>query len=94
MRPIVVATFTTLCVLGAACAAGESTFRPLTFNGGDTESRTGMWLCADLGKAEDALPLKTRLYATKESVTGGVALKCVFEPGSKATLNWEMLWSL
>jgi len=76
--------------LTSLCAAEESTFAPLTFNVGNTENRTGMWMCADLGKAEDILPLKTRLWATKESVTGGVALKCLFEPGSKASLNWEL----
>lgn len=76
--------------LGAGlCAAAESQFTPLGFNQGHTENRTGVWLCADLGTAEDILPLKTRLWATKESVTGGVALKCVFEPGSQGALNWE-----
>ena len=86
---LITMTLATLCLLAAICSAGESKFQPLAFPGGDTESRTGMWLCADLGKAEDILPLKTRLYATAESVTGGVALKCVFEPGSTASLNWE-----
>jgi hypothetical protein len=48
-----------------------------------------MWLCADLGTAADLLPLKTKLWATKESVTGGVALKYQFAPGSTGSLNWE-----
>jgi len=81
-------------VLFGLAGAGEPAFAPLAFNQGTTESRTGMWLCADLGKAQDILPLKTRLWATKESVTGGVALKCLFEPGSKASLNWENLYKL
>ena len=65
--------------------------RPASVPQGDTENRTGMWLAADLGdKPVDILPLKTRLWATQESVTGGVALKCFFEPGSKAAVNFEM----
>jgi len=72
------------------CAADESVFVPLAFPQGDSENRTGMWLCADLGTAGDILPLKTRMWATKESVTGGVALKCVFERGSRGSLNFEM----
>jgi hypothetical protein len=81
-----------LTILGPAvclCSAADAKFIPLSFNQGTTEDRTGMWLCADLGTAADVLPLKTRLWATKESVTGGVALKCQFEPGSTASLNWE-----
>ena len=71
------------------CAAGESRFIPLAFPQGNTENRTGTWLCADLGTAAEVLPLKTRIWATRESVTGGVALKCVFEPLSKGSLNFE-----
>lgn len=33
--------------------------------------------------------LKTRVWATKESVTGGVAMKCVFEKGSRGVLAYE-----
>ncbi len=88
MKRIGVATAVAGALLGLA-GAGESAFAPLAFNQGNTETHTGMWLCADLGKAQDILPLKTRLWATRESVTGGVALKCLFEPGSKASLNWE-----
>ena len=58
-------------------------------NQGDSESRTGMWFCTDLGKAQDILPLKTRVWATKESVTGGVAMKCVFEKGSRGIVAYE-----
>jgi lysophospholipase L1-like esterase len=74
---------------GRLWAADESAFVPLAFPQGDTENRTGMWLCADLGGAANILPLKTRMWATKESVTGGVALKCVFERGSRGSLNFE-----
>lgn len=72
-----------------AIAADEITFTPLAMNQGNTENRTGMWFCPDLGKATDILPLKTRVWATKESVTGGVAMKCVFDKGSKGVLAYE-----
>lgn len=67
----------------------EIIFTPLSMPQGDTENRTGMWFCPDLGKASDILPLKTRVWATKESVTGGVAMKCLFEKGSKGIVAYE-----
>jgi hypothetical protein len=47
-----------------------------------------MWFCPDLGKASDILPLKTRVWATRELVTGGVAMKCLFEKGSRGILAY------
>lgn len=81
----------TLFMLDAlpCAAADEVTFTPLAMNQGNTENRTGMWFCPDLGKVTDILPLKTRVWATKESVTGGVAMKCVFAKGSKGVLAYE-----
>src|SRR5947209_19810540 len=78
----------TLLALGFAPAA-EVTFTPLAMPQGDTESRTGMWFCPDVGQAADILPLKTRVWATRESVTGGVALKCAFATGSRGILAYE-----
>src|ERR1700741_2050779 len=80
-----------LLALVVACPArgAEITFAPLEMNQGNTENRTGMWFCPDLGKAADILPLKTRVWATKESVTGGVAMKCVFDKGSKGIVAYE-----
>lgn len=77
-----------LLAFGVA-SAGEVTFTPLSMPQGDTENRTGMWFCPDLGKAADVLPLKTRVWATRESVTGGVAMKCLFEKGSRGVLAYE-----
>jgi lysophospholipase L1-like esterase len=77
-----------LFACGSASTA-EITFTPLAMPQGDTESRTGMWFCPDLGKVSDMLPLKTRVWATKESVTGGAAMKCVFEKGSKGKVAYE-----
>ena len=75
--------------LARPARAAEQNFVPLSMNQGDAESRTGMWFCPDLGKAQDILPLKTRVWATKESVTGGVAMKVVFEKGSRGIIAHE-----
>lgn len=82
------ALIVTAAGLGLASAA-EITFKPLDMPQGNTENRTGMWFCPDLGNATGILPLKTRVWATKESVTGGVAMKCVFEKGSRGILAYE-----
>ena len=78
-----------LTALLAPALAVDITFTPLTMPQGDTENRTGMWFCPDLGKSSEILPLKTRVWATKESVTGGVAMKCVFAKGSRGILAYE-----
>jgi lysophospholipase L1-like esterase len=75
--------------VGGAVSAADVTFTPLAMSQGDTESRTGMWFCPDLGKSSDILPLKTRVWATRESVTGGAAMKCVFEKGSRGKVAYE-----
>src|SRR3974390_1053387 len=80
--------FTALATTSSGAGA-ETTFTPLSMNQGNTENRTGMWFCPDLGKAADILPLKTRVWATRESVTGGVAMKCVFDKGSTGILAYE-----
>ncbi len=85
----VLASLLTALVACSPAAAGGVTFTPLAMPQGDTESRTGMWFCPDLGRAPDILPLKTRVWATRTSVTGGVALKCVFEKGSRGVIAYE-----
>jgi len=79
-----------LFVAGAAEAA-EVTFTPLSGPSGEfnSEANTGEWFRPDLGKAADIIPLKTRVYATKESVTDGVAMKWVFEKGSRGLFSFE-----
>src|ERR1700722_12355946 len=67
----------------------EITFTPLSMPQGKPETRPGIWFFPDLGKASDILPLKTRVWATKESVTGGVAMKCVFDKGSRGKVAYE-----
>lgn len=77
------------CLLCAAVATSAQNFKPLDMPQGNTENRTGMWFCPDLGKPADVVPLKTRVWATKDSVTGGVAMKCVFDKGSRGVLSYE-----
>ena len=51
-------------------AAQDVSFTPIAMDTQNSETHTGLWLRPDLGKAEDILPLKTRTFATRESVTG------------------------
>ena len=78
-----------MTLLLLAALAAQSTFLPLDRGEDTMEKKTGLWFRPDLGKVEDVLPLKTRLWATKESVTGGVALQCVFEKGARGKLTFE-----
>lgn len=78
-----------VCQIALLSPIAMGQFIPLEMNQGNTENRTGMWFCPDLGKASEVLPLKTRVWATADSVTGGVAMKAVFEPGSKGILAYE-----
>jgi hypothetical protein len=73
--------FLLMAMFGAA-----STFTPMSTNGDDGETLTGLWFRPDLGTSADFVPLKTRLWVTRESVTGGVALKAWFGMGSTGRL--------
>ena len=75
---------------GVSVLAQNVTFIPLGRDVDNSEAEPGIWFRPDLGTAQDVLPLKTRAWATKESVTGGVALKCAFDKGSKAVMAMEM----
>jgi lysophospholipase L1-like esterase len=88
-RSTQLAVLATIAFGSALAAAADITFTPLDMPQGNTENRTGMWFCPDLGKAADILPLKTRVWATKESVTGGVAMKVVLDKGSKGVVAYE-----
>jgi lysophospholipase L1-like esterase len=79
-----------LSILFAASLSFGSEFYPLFRAEDNFEAKTGIWLRPDLGTKDTVLPLKTRLWATKESVTGGAALKIVMEKGSKGSLSHEM----
>jgi lysophospholipase L1-like esterase len=77
-----------MMLLLLAALTAQSTFTPLDRGEDNFEKRTGLWFRPDLGKAEDVLPLKTRMWATRDSITGGVALKCVFEKGARGKLTF------
>jgi len=79
-----------LFVAGTAIA-GDAPFAPLWNPAWEcnTETNTGEWLRPNLGAAKDIIPLKTRIYATKEAVTDGVAMKIIFEKGSTGILTFE-----
>jgi len=62
--------------------AGEGTFSPIKYDEDTSEEKTALWCRPNMGTADTILPLKTRVWATKESVTGGVAMKLSFEKGS------------
>ncbi|MBA3708618.1 MAG: SGNH/GDSL hydrolase family protein [Planctomycetes bacterium] len=76
-------------ILSCSCWCAGATFTPLAKNGEDQEAMPGIWLRPDLGSAAQVVPLKTRLWATKESVTGGMALKVVLAPGSTGIIAME-----
>lgn len=68
-------------------------FTPLG-NSGDPsenwESRTGLWACPSYGNdPSKVLPLGIRTYATKESVTDGVALRIEFAKGAMGSITYE-----
>lgn len=69
----------------------EDTFKPLSNPSSElnSESNTGEWFRPDLGTAAEILPLKTRVFATKEAVTDGVGMRWVFEKGSKGVFAFE-----
>ncbi len=91
MKNIVLCFLVSLAFLGTF--AEGANFKPFVMGSENTEDNTCVWLRADLGGANDILPLKTREWATKESVTGGVAVKFVFDPGSMgiAAMEYKVL---
>ncbi len=78
-----------VCLLPLALAAGSSAFEPIQMGTENSEDATCLWLRADLGSASDILPLKTREWATKDSVAGGAAIKFTFLPGSMGIASME-----
>lgn len=65
-------------------------FRPLNHGSDNMENRTGLWLCPRLERGGPAGPVVgTRLYATREAVTGGVALRIEIPKGSRGTVTYE-----
>jgi lysophospholipase L1-like esterase len=72
--------------------AAENKFYPMAAPQADEnwETHTGLWACPFYG--DDAfivLPLSTRTYATKESVTDGVALRVEIRKGTTGAITYE-----
>jgi len=76
-------------VLFAPAAAMAAQFTPLNVQGDDSESKTGLWFCPEYKGAARIVPLTTRIYATKESVTDGVAMRVEVKKGSTGTITFE-----
>ncbi len=65
-------------------------FVPLHHDADDMENRTGLWLCPRLERPAASEPfVGTRLYATREAVTGGVALRIEIPKGSRGIVTYE-----
>ena len=64
-------------------------FRPLNHDADDMENRTGLWLCPRLERGPAGPSVGTRLYATREAVTGGVALRIAIPKGSRGIVTYE-----
>lgn len=79
----------TLLLLTLFAETALAGFTPLGQGADNGENRTGLWFCPKLGEAADILPLKVRLYATRESVTDGVALRVEVKAGSTGTITLE-----
>jgi len=71
-----------LLAIQLVARAGESNFTPIKFDEDTSEEKTALWCRPNQGTPDTLLPLKTRVWATKESVTGGVAMKLSFDKGS------------
>jgi len=80
---------TTFVLLAFLRPAGAAEFTPLGHGEDNFENRTGLWICPKLPGVEEVLPLTVRLYATRESVTGGVALRVDVGKGSTGTITLE-----
>jgi lysophospholipase L1-like esterase len=77
------------CAVTGSDAAAEVSFTPIGMSEQNLEAQTGMWFRPDQGTGADAQAVRTRVWATKESVTGGVAYKCAFAKGSLGKLALE-----
>ena len=82
-----VALWLVVMILSVPTLAAE--FTPMAQKADNWENRTGLWVCPKLGGASDIVPLAVRLYATKESVTDGVALRVGVKKGSTGTITFE-----
>jgi len=78
-----------LAVMLLSASAPAAEFTPMAQKGDNWENRPGLWVCPKLGGASDIVPLAVRVYATRESVTDGVALRADVKKGSRGTITFE-----
>jgi len=64
-------------------------FTPLTTAADDSENHTGVWFASWMTLPNPLIPIETLVRATKEAVTGGVALKVIVQPGSIGRIMYE-----
>jgi lysophospholipase L1-like esterase len=83
----IAAAFALIAAGGAIASAAD--FVAINVKGENWEDQTGLWACPKLGGPQEIAPLKVRLHATKESVTGGVALRVDIAKGSQGTVTYE-----
>ncbi|MCA9671048.1 MAG: SGNH/GDSL hydrolase family protein, partial [Myxococcales bacterium] len=75
--------------VAAAPAPAHAQFTPFSRDGASTESHTGLWFGTWMTGNTPKLPIETITRATKEAVTGGVALKVIARPGSIGRITYE-----
>lgn len=72
------------------CTHAQGAFTPFTKAAVETtESHTGLWSGAWMTVPDPLLPIETLVQATKEAVTGGVAMKVIVRPGSIGRVTYE-----
>lgn len=70
-------------------SAGEIVFHPLSHGPENTEKDPGDWMTVVLGKSAHFGENRTRMYATRESVTGEVALRLQVPKGARGMIEME-----
>ncbi len=75
--------------LAGVCTTASAAFAPFEKAGQTTESHTGLWFGAWMTTPDPLLPIETVVHATKEAVTGGVALKVIARPDSIGRIIYE-----
>ncbi|MFC1582291.1 PKD domain-containing protein [Planctomycetota bacterium] len=67
----------------------HAVFTPFDKSGQTTETHTGLWFGAWMTTPDPVYPIETLVTATKEAVTGGVAMKVTAQPGSIGRVMYE-----
>lgn len=76
-------------VICSILKADEIKFYPLSCNKATTESHPGLWMCLSLEKAKNFGENKSRMFATNDAVTDGIALKVNVMKGFRGILEMQ-----